>query len=163
VFYGRPPKSGCSGRFRSSIQNFSADYEDRLRFLRTATTKSRHPIRRACTKTRSQKQPSAPFRHTSLPLRHWFKADSCTYLLPHETLPFGPAALLRLANAALLQAQPAASRLINISCRAQAGAGENILIGGFVVGGLRQQNGFDPRIGPGLTQLECPGRCRILR
>ncbi len=51
----------------------------------------------------------------------------------------------------------AQSRLINLSCRGQVGTNENVMIGGFVIGGAGTKTVLIRGVGPGLTQLQVPG------
>ena len=48
-------------------------------------------------------------------------------------------------------ASPPAARLVNISVRAPVGTGENVLIGGFVVGGSTDESVLIRAVGPGLA------------
>ncbi|MDO8543031.1 MAG: hypothetical protein Q7S40_21510 [Opitutaceae bacterium] len=64
--------------------------------------------------------------------------------------------LLALAclGGAWLQGQPATSSLVNISTRGKVATGNNILIGGFVIGGNGTKTVLVRAIGPGIGVRE---------
>jgi hypothetical protein len=78
--------------------------------------------------------------------------------------PGGYTAVLRGLNGAtgtalfeLYDADPANSQIANISTRANVGTGDNVMIGGFIIGGDQPTNVIVRAIGPSLTQFGVSG------
>ena len=78
--------------------------------------------------------------------------------------PGGYTAVLRGLNGAtgtalfeLYDADPANSKIANISTRANVGTGDNVMIGGFIIGGDQPTKVIVRAIGPSLTQFGVSG------